>query len=128
MTNPTDLYKETQELMETEQSEFGRGFAYCIGLFLAHAERKQVELDGRTDYGLWFNSAADHLFELEIPENFSLHEECKNWQKLCLDWSLSLQCSKPDKEDFKYAIDSAKKFLLEWDKQCGISATKGDWE
>ena len=105
--------------MDKEQSEFGKGFTYCIGLFLAHAERKDPE-----DCHLWFNGAADHLFKLQIPENFTLKTECEEWQKKCLHWRLE----KYTEEDKSWALEQAIKFLLEWDKQNNIPCEKGQWE
>ena len=99
------------------ESDFGKGFTYCIGLFLAHAERKEYEM-------LWFNGAADHLCELEIPENFVLKEECKAWQDKCLNWRLEDYTEK----DKVWAIEQAKEFLREWDKQNNIPVEKGEWE
>ena len=104
-----------------EQSEFGQGFTYCIGLFLMHAERKDIE---GVMMGLWFNGAADHLYQLEIPENFVLKDECKEWQHKCLKWRLE----EYTKEDRDWAIEQAKKFLLAWDKQNKIPCEKGQWE
>jgi hypothetical protein len=111
--------------MEREyQSEFGKGFTYCIGLFLAHAERTDTDTEKEMSIRLWFNSAADHLFGLEIPESFVLKDECEKWKHSCLTWRLE----KYEKQDKYWAIDQAKRFLLEWDKQCGILVEKGEWE
>jgi hypothetical protein len=106
-------------------SEFGKGFTYCIGLFLAHAERYGKLDDDMRGAELWFNGASDHLFEIEIPDNFILKEECQHWAKLCCELRLNYEATKVDKDE---AIKKAKNFLLEWDKQCGISCEKGDWE
>lgn len=92
-------------------SEFGKGFTYCIGLFLAHTERRDPP-----EFFLWFNGAADHLYELEIPDNFKLKKECEEWRKKCLRWRLS----KYTEKDKTWATDQAKSFLLAWDKQNGI--------
>ena len=103
----------------TSESEFGKGFTYCIGLFLAHAERKELE-----GHYLWFNGAADHLFELEIPDNFILKLECAVWKKMCLRWRLA----EYSKKDLVWALEQAKLFLLVWDKQNNIPCEKGSWE
>lgn len=57
---------------EPERSEFGKGYAYCLGLFLAHAERagqdqKTYKSIGAEDRwpSMWFNAAADHLYDLQ---------------------------------------------------------------
>jgi len=105
--------------METEiiESEFGKGFVYCIGLFLSHAGKKF------TTY--WFNAAADHLFELQIPD---INEEMKNkiltWQEKCLKLRLEDCCEK----DMNWAIEEAKTILLEYDKICGTTAIKARWD
>jgi len=52
--------------MPKRESEFGKGLTYCIGLFLAHAERK---IDFGTDERsaeTWFNGASDHLYEIDV--------------------------------------------------------------
>jgi hypothetical protein len=100
-------------------SEFGKGFTYCIGLFLAHSERAEVG-----DYSLWFNGATDHLYELEIPDNFILKEECKDWQKKCLEWRMEPYT----KENKGWAINKAKRFLLAWDNQNNVICEEGEWE
>jgi len=96
-------------------NDFGKGFTYCIGLFLKHAERNGV---------LWFYAAADHLFDLQIPENFVLKEECELWRNKCLE----LRLKKCTEEDKAWAIEQAQKFLMEWDRQNSISVEKGEWE
>jgi len=108
---------------EEMYSEFGKGFTYCIGLFLMHAER---EIPKTIPDDLWFNGAADHVYDLEIPDN--LTEEFKdkiiNWQRSCLSWRM-----KPyTKKDKEWAIDTAKEILRQWDEMCGISCCKGEWE
>jgi hypothetical protein len=107
-----------------ENSEFGKGFVYCIGLFLCHAERDK-KFFGK-DYSLWFNSAADHLFELIIPENISdeFKLKIKNWQNKCLEFRLN----EASKEDFLSAIKTAKEILFEYDLFLGNCAVVGDWE
>jgi hypothetical protein len=104
---------------DTLNSGFGKGFTYCIGLFLTHAERKEME-----GHYLWFNGAADHLFELEIPENFILRDECGDWRDKCINWRLE----KYTEKDKTWAIKQAKRFLLEWDKQNNIPCKEGEWE
>ncbi len=105
-------------------SEFGRGFTYCIGLFLCHAERQTHS----KDESLWFNGAADYLFELEIPEDFTLKNECRKWQQKCIEWRDVLFKENPPKaKDKRWALEKAKDFLLAWDKQCKIKSIRGDW-
>jgi len=51
------------------KSEFGKGFVYNLFLFAKHFERDLAEINGKKDYGLWFNGAGDHFFELTIPKH-----------------------------------------------------------
>lgn len=105
--------------------EFGKGFAYCIGLFLAHADRQRKEMNQINDYGLWFNAAADHLYELVIPDNMREHEkEITLWQDKCIRLRLETATEK----DFLEAIVFAKTILLKYDKACGIPAEEARWQ
>lgn len=127
-----------------EQSEFGKGLAYCLGLFLAHAERMEKQIEQyrklkeanpvvfRDDDSaeMWFNGAADHLFELQVesaPEN--LRPRMKLFQDKCLEWRLSYNNSpKATSDDVKWAIQEAKDLLREIDNAAGILTEKGSWE
>src|SRR5690348_8276229 len=75
------------------ESEFGKGLTYCLGLFLAHAERWSKDsgagrVMGTDRPGSWFNSASDHLYELQIPEVLpeSLRIRLANLQHKSLVW------------------------------------------
>lgn len=113
-------------------SEFGKGFTYCIGLFLMHVDRitSDKEIYAKINhperaYEMWFNAAADHLYELQIPDNFKLKKECENWQNKCIEFRLS---HKVTEKDFTWALEKARQFLRAWDKQMGIDVMKGDYE
>ena len=102
-------------------SEFGKGLTYCIGLFLAHAERK--DLIRGSDYSMWFNGAADHLYELQIPGEYpdALIERLSKFQETCINWRLNWA----SEEDFKWAVQEAKDLLREIDETNGIETEKG---
>jgi hypothetical protein len=106
-------------------SEFGTGYAYCLGLFLAHAERDIGPNKSRA--GLALYGAADHIFELQIPE--ALSEEQKNKAEAFKDLVLTqrLDLDIPVKK-WMALLQTAKDLLLEWDIICGIKAEKGDYE
>lgn len=116
-------------------SEFGTGFAYPLGLFLAHADRvredkKIYEKIGDENRGadMWFYAACDHLFELEIPEKFSPERKA-----VIADWLRDTMSHRLDRNDTTWqhvetALQFAKDLLLEWDILCGIKAEKGDYE
>ena len=112
-----------------KESDFGKGLTYNLGLFLAHAERPQMEIHGKDDYSLWFNGAADHLYEIEIPVIFKdkLKDRIFKFQSKCLDWRLAMYGTVTEK-DFKWAINEAKSLLLEIDKTMGIDTIKASWQ
>lgn len=95
-------------------SEFGKGYAYCLGLFLAHAEREDYSVSH-----LWFNGAADHLYEFKARTKEEI-----NFKDKCLTWRIE----KYTQEDKEWAIDKAKKLLLNYDKKNGYEAIEGTWE
>ena len=115
--------------MENNESEFGKGYSYCLGLFLAHAERYSCEKCNRKnigvigilngDYGLWFHGAGDHLYEFDAKTGRAIDFRNK---------VLHLRCEKATKEDFEWAIREAKDLLMEYDKSNGIEVTKGNYE
>jgi len=114
--------------MKEETSEFGKGLTYCIGLFLAHSERKQMSygLSKKNDYRMWFNGAADHLYEMQIPDNLSpkLFSRLEKFQDFCIAYRLNPACTK---DDFEWAINEAKLLLLEIDKSYGIPTLKAEY-
>lgn len=114
-------------------SEFGKGFTYCLALFLAH--QHMYKLDGKVRIipiaSLWFNASSDHLYDLQIPNNFVLKDECQKWADQMIKYghgSKALLDESLTKEDVYKALTECKKFLMAWDKQCGIEVEKGDYE
>lgn len=113
-------------------SEFGKGFTYCLGLFLAHAERNMDRRKNDDDAELWFNGAADHLFEFDAdnaPE--PLRERCKAFKDRCIDWRIALSFwdRKPTTwKDVYWAVKEAKDILREYDKLNGFEVEEGEWE
>lgn len=118
---------------EKETSEFGKGLVYCLGLFLAHAEKLNAHYDGgyaRKNPYLWFNGASDHLYELMTdlaPEH--LRQRCAILQARCLEWGHGVVMGRESTlEDAKWAIQEAKDLLREIDLHHGVPAIKGDYE
>ncbi len=110
-----------------ETSEFGKGFTYCIGLFLAH--QHMMESYQKESPYLWFNGASDHLFELQIRDNFVLKDACLAWKEEVLDLGHGRGLmEKGNFDDIAWSLNKAKEFLMAWDKQCGIDVEKGRWE
>ena len=130
-----------------EESEFGTGLVYCLGLFLAHAERDvglpkeyQEEMDKRMksigkeeNYSysteMWFNASSDHLYELQIPENFpeDLKKRLQSLKSKAIHWGHGFHsdCKKEDKE---WAIDEAKELLRLIDEYFKIKTIEATWK
>ena len=111
-------------------SEFGTGFAYCLGLFLAHAERPEHAEILLKDYSLWFNAAGDHLFDLCTDPEI-LGEELAERTKTLKDFVLHRRLAFDDtvtKADKFWAIQEAKNLLLLWDEQMKIPSERGQYE
>lgn len=102
-----------------ENSEFGKGFAYCLGLFLAHAERKTCSPS------FWLQGAGDHILEIIIPDGMNHAQEFVERVKYL---ALPLDGYSPTDIDKEWVIQTAKNLLLEWDIKCGIDAVRGDYE
>jgi len=114
----------------TEESEFGEGYAYCLGLFLAHDERRAKYRKYGMSASDWFNGAADHLFGLIIPDSLSDEQKkrAKDFKDECISYRLCMDHEVCTFEDASNAIQRAKDMLLEWDKINGLKAVKGSWE
>jgi len=129
-------------------SEFGKGCAYCLGLFLCHAERPQLfseklketmneahkkvrtkkEWDDH-EAEIWFNGSSDHLYELQVPENIpaSTQKRLRRLQKKAIHWGHGFQ-NDCNGEDKVWAIEEAKNLLRLLDHNHGIKTLKGQWE
>lgn len=134
---------DTQTQSDTIESEFGRGLTYCLGLFLAHAERLDEMIEGykplheknpglfNEDHAveMWFNGAADHLFELEVdsgpPE---LRGRITTFQSRCLQWRLTMGGNPATREDALWAIQEAKDLLRLIDEANGVPVCRGNYE
>ena len=108
----------------TESSDFGKGFAYCLGLFLAHASNIDLlKRNSPNDAGFWFYGASDHLIELIIPDQIGIKKklEIEKFVELVFEYRLSQESTWADVQK---ALSFAKNLLLYWDQVCGIEAVK----
>lgn len=114
--------------MEKETSEFGKGFIYNLILFAKHFEREECEgIKDTFATGLWFNGAGDHLFELEIPEQWKNKEIGKKAIEL-QDFVIKRRLENPPKEDKKMAIKLTEELGLLIDRELGTNPKKGEYE
>ena len=120
--------------MTDKESEFGKGFAYCIGMLLAHAQfkaRYKNDENGSIDYSDFFYPAVDHLSELTLPKKISedLKHRTLHWKSFCLARRLPTYGAPiPSRSDYFWAISEAKEILRLWDEECGIETIKGNYK
>ena len=116
--------------MEEEKSEFGKGFTYCLGLFLCHADRrfkdKEREKSSQTNLAfIWLNGAADHLFEFDAEKAPKpKRDRCQKLQDNVLGRRLAYDVTWEEIEGY---IEEAKTILLEYDKFCGFEVIKANY-
>lgn len=132
---------ETQVTEEKkEESEFGAGLLYPIGLFMMHAERDRIpEESAKKIYGddwenqnwsMWWYAAADHLFELQIPDALpeDLKQKARTLQHIAMMYRLPMEKKSDNKEKAHEALKLAKEILFGADKLIGVKPIKGSWE
>jgi hypothetical protein len=107
-------------------SDYGKGFAYNLGLFLAHAERKIDDRAGAEGKRRWFSGAYDHLIELETsPEVIgAISPEAIRFKDFC---RLKANDPKANANDIQSAIRWEKRLLYDWDRQNQIPADLADY-
>lgn len=119
----------------SQKSEFGKGTAYCLGLFLKHAEFKRYEqltkLTGSDQTYMWFNGAADHLFDFD-PSGFKdefVRAKAELFQNKCLNWRLPFGPNwvTPTEDDIFEAIKTAEELLMEYDRQNDIKVEEAKY-
>ena len=78
---------------------------------------------------MWFNAAADHLYELQIPTELpkSIGLRLKKLQNKSLHWRLVMGKDEAIEKDELWAIEEAKNLLFAIDKFYKISVEKADW-
>jgi hypothetical protein len=121
-------------------SEFGKGLTYCLGLFLAHAERDRHLAGGKSladilgddrAVELWFNGSSDHLYDLDASGvgNAKLKKRIGSFVKKVLHFGHGFSEPTPKMKDVFWAVQEAKDLLREIDsKELGVHAIKGDFE
>jgi len=122
----------------TTKSEFGRGLCYNLGLFLAHersieGDKESYNRIGNEDraYVRWFYGAADHIIELQIPENLSpyLKGRIRKFRDRVVGLRLPMDVDKnATKEDYFWAILEARNLLRLIDKFHGVKTMKGEYQ
>ena len=112
-------------------SEFGKGLTYCIGLFLAHAEREIHNTGTDRDYALWFNGSSDHLYDLDLSKikDLSLKIRLNDWRDKIIHWGHGFSEPTAVEKNFNWSVQQAKDFLREIDNiVIGVKTIQGQWE
>lgn len=112
-----------------QQSEFGKGFIYNLILFSKHWWRhfdnlkindemaeSNPDLWEKGYVGLWFNAAADHFFEIEIPKEIRRTNLGKKLQGL-VDTALEYRSKDATKEQFNKWWKEFEDVIMELDKK-----------
>ena len=120
--------------MKKKESEFGKGLTYCIGLFLAHAERyEDYKKNNRFDNNaeMWFNGASDHLYEIDtncLPKG-KLRKDIEDWRDKVIHFGHGFSKPYPKEKDVFWSVEKAKEFLFLIDKKLlKLKPIKGSWE
>ena len=132
------------------RSEFGKGLAYCLGLFLAHADRFRAEKQtykhlnrvvvakelhatySTIEAERWFSGASEHLYGLQVTNAPRvLRKRLTAFRDKCVTWGRGFELDKkktPTTKDFEWAIREAKDLLFELDRLSGVKPTKAKYE
>ena len=133
--------------IEMVKSDFGMGCGYCLGLFLAHADRyasdkksyqaiEKAMKEKQPDYSvtssaasIWFYGAADHLYEFSIPNVMSSKfiKRAKKFELFVMSRRLVMDGPMPTEKDVVWAIEEAKELLRLLDEEHGIKTKKAQW-
>ena len=120
-----------------EESEFGKGLTYCLGLFLAHAERYYMEDLKKENTGFagkyltWFNGSSDHLYDIQTDsiKDKKLKKRIVVFKDKCLNWGHGFPKEGVTKENMIWAVQEAKDILRLIDEKClGVKTVKGQNE
>ena len=110
-----------------KESEFGKGFVYCLFLFAKHFERKINKRDNKEDYMIFFNGAGDHFFDMEIPKQFKKSEIGKlaEWLKdTGIEYRNNYELTGKQVHEF---YQKCEELMILIDEELGVKPIKADW-
>lgn len=123
--------------MSENESEFGKGFIYNLILFAKHHGKimdmvkryNQAELPDVWE--MWFNSAGDHWYELEVPSQWQEHEIGRRVVvlkdrilHLRLAWGGRPPATEDDFNQVWVEIEDIARLI---DKELGVDDIKASW-
>lgn len=130
--------------MKNKKSDFGKGFIYNLILFTKHINynedlsENEKEIDKiakkSSAYSYWFNSASDHLYELEIPkrwEDKKVGKLAKELRDLALEIGHGIRMfenSPKTEKDYQKVVKLTKEIGFEIDKELGLKPIKARFQ
>lgn len=140
------MKNESEELY----SDFGKGFTYNLFLFAKHCWKYQNDLNRNRELKrkypdkelwsdeytteMWFNGAADHLFELEIPPQYvgtEIGKLAKELQDKGLRYRNTFSWTgdkAPTVKDFDKFFEQTEELMMMIDKDLGVEPIEATWK
>lgn len=116
------------------ESEFGKGLVVCLVKFAEHKERYSERLgDGgmsSSKVELLFNGASDHLYEIEVPEQWKgteIEAKVTELKDFGLMIGHGFKGRVHTKADITRAYSLCRDIALLIDKKLGLNAEIGEW-
>ncbi len=127
-----------------DESEFGKGLVICLVKFAEHRwrwqeqklhyeEMRQKNPDLFSESGaveMHFNGAADHLYEIEVPDklkNTKLGKMVKSLQDFGLEMGHGFSKKNWTEDDVEKAYTMCQEIALSVDKKLGLKPQIGQW-
>ena len=117
-----------------EESTFGKGLTYCLGLFLAHERDNFIfginpDNISKTSCMLWFNASSDHLYDLVIPSELpkELRERLIIFKQKCLEAGHGFK-GEVEYPTITWALMEAKELLRLIDEHHGIKTIEAEYK
>lgn len=127
-----------------EESEFGKGLVICLVKFAEHnwrwcemkrsneeMRKKRPDLFSKSDaVEMYFNSASDHLYEIEVPKEWvgtDIDKKVRELRELGLKIGHGFTGEKWTEDVVEKASVLCREIALLIDKKLGLEAELGQW-
>ncbi len=125
LQRPREVYRRECGVMNQDESLFGKGFVYCLGLFLCHADKRFDDKKNNLPSWMWLDGAKDHIYEFDADiAPIQLRDVCVNFKKSVLN---------ADKDSLAWdnveaMVKCAKDILFMYDQLNGFKPMRGSYE
>jgi hypothetical protein len=126
--------RKNKQGVEIEESEFGKGCTYCLGMFLAHQFQMSSEMKSNlVRPESWFNASSDHFYELQpTGKDVEIDQRLMELKQKCLSWGHGFGYdgrATATEDDKQWALQEAKELLRLIDERLlNITTMKGELE